>query len=210
MGALMELDIRFKKYDELALLSDLKTSPHQRNKHPQEQIERLAKLMNRTGIRHPIHISRRSGTICFGHGRRDAALLNGYEKFPIVYQDFDSDEEEYACVQSDNAIAAWSELDHLKIEEDILNFSKDFDTDLLGIKAFSGEIPKFESELLDSNSEPSQGGITKVIIHLTDEQHLEIMQKVQKCCEKSSIFDLTSFFIAAVNCFDRELNGESV
>ncbi len=129
--------ITFKTYDELMPLKDLKKSKHQRNKHPQDQIERLAKIMEKHGVRHPIHISRQSGQVCFGHGRWEAAVLNGYKKYPIVYQDFKDDEEEYTCVQSDNAIAGWAELDLAGINIDILSLGPDFDIDLLGIKDLS-------------------------------------------------------------------------
>ncbi len=128
--------ITFKGYDELMPLKDLKKSKHQRNKHPKEQIERLAKIMEKHGVRHPIHISRLSGEVCFGHGRWEAAELNGYKKYPVVYQDFKDDVEEYSCVQSDNAIATWAELDMDGISFDIPSLGPDFDIDLLGIEGF--------------------------------------------------------------------------
>jgi ParB-like chromosome segregation protein Spo0J len=69
----IEQRIAFKKYDKVTKLSELKKSRHQRNKHPKEQIERLAKIMAANGVRHPIHISNLSGEVCFGHGRWEAA-----------------------------------------------------------------------------------------------------------------------------------------
>jgi site-specific DNA-methyltransferase (adenine-specific) len=95
--------------------------------------------MEAHGVRHPIHISKLSNTICFGHGRLEAAKLNGYKEYPIVYQAFENDEEEYACVQSDNAIAHWAELDLAGINADIGQLGPDFDLDLLGIKDFELE-----------------------------------------------------------------------
>jgi hypothetical protein len=65
--------ICFEKYDALIKLSDLKKSKHQRNKHPKEQIDRLAKIMATHGVRHPISVSKLSGEVCFGHGRWAAA-----------------------------------------------------------------------------------------------------------------------------------------
>jgi DNA modification methylase len=104
--------------------------------HSKEQIERLAKLMREEGVRQPIHISNQTKTICFGHGRRDAALLNKWTKFPVVFQDFKDKEEEYRCVQSDNAIGSWSELDLAQINLDLKDLGP-FDIDLLGIKDFT-------------------------------------------------------------------------
>lgn len=127
--------ITFDKYDELIELKSLKKNSFQKNKHPKEQIERLAQIMEKHGVRHPIHISKRSGQVCFGHGRWAAAKLNKWTKFPVVYQDFESEMEEFACVQSDNAIASWADLDMDEIKVGIDQF-KDLDIDLLGIKDF--------------------------------------------------------------------------
>lgn len=116
------MEIKFTKYDELKLLSELKPSKWQRNKHPKEQIKRLAKMMKTVGVRHPIHISKLSGEVCFGHGRWEAALLNGWDKFPVVYQDFKDEQEEFLCVQNDNSISQWAELDTEKLLDDLKNF----------------------------------------------------------------------------------------
>ncbi len=125
--------ITFNSYDKLLPLSELKPSKHQRNKHPKEQIERLAKIMREHGVRHPIHVSTLSGEVCFGHGRWEAAKLNKFTKYPIVYQSFKDDKEEYSCVQSDNAIATWAELDLQSIKLDLPGLG-DFDIELLGIR----------------------------------------------------------------------------
>lgn len=139
--------IAFDSYAEILPLKKLKKSKHQRNKHPQEQIERLAKIMKEHGVRHPIHISKLSNEVCFGHGRWQAAKLNGWTEFPVVYQEFKDDDEEYACVQSDNAIAHWAELDLSAINTDLANLGPDFDIDLLGIKDFVLEpAEKFEAQ----------------------------------------------------------------
>lgn len=139
--------ITFTTYDDIAKLSTLKASKHQRNKHPKDQIERLAKIMKEHGVRHPIHVSTLSGQVCFGHGRWEAAKLNKWTEYPIVYQEFKDDDEEYACVQSDNAIAHWAELDLSSINNDLQNLGPDFDIDLLGIKDFVLEpADKFEAQ----------------------------------------------------------------
>lgn len=131
-----DMRITFTQYEALVALKDLKPSRFQRNKHPDDQIKRLAHIMMEHGVRHPIHISRLSGEVCFGHGRMAAAKLNGWKVFPVIYQDFKDDTEEYSCVQSDNAIAHWADLDLGKINIDIPDFGPDFDINLLGIKDF--------------------------------------------------------------------------
>lgn len=99
------------KYDELVDPKTLKDHPKNRNKHSQDQIDRLAKLYTYHGVRHPIIVSKESGFIVAGHGRKAAALKAKLKRVPIVYQSFLSDDHEYAFIQADNAIAAWAELD---------------------------------------------------------------------------------------------------
>jgi len=135
-----EMQVKFKKYDQLKQLAAMKESPHQRNKHTPEQIERLAKIMKECGVRQPIHISTLSDTICFGHGRKLAAELNGWTEYPVVYQEFDNDTEEYLCVQNDNAIADWAELDLAAINADLPDLGP-CDLELLGIKDFQMDPP---------------------------------------------------------------------
>lgn len=124
------------KYDALVPLKDLKPHPKNRNKHPDEQIDRLAKLYEYHGVRHPIIVSKLSGYIVVGHGRKAAALKAGLKEFPVVYQDFADETAEYAFIQSDNAIASWSELDLSAINSDIIDLGPDFDLDMLGIRDF--------------------------------------------------------------------------
>lgn len=123
----------------LANIKDLKLNPKNRNKHPQEQIERLAKILKYQGWRWPIKVSRLSGLVVSGHGRIEAAKLNGWREVPIQYQEYETQEQEEADGISDNAIAFWSELDLAAINSDIGDFGPDFDIDLLGIKDFSIE-----------------------------------------------------------------------
>lgn len=143
-----KMRLTFKKYDEMILLEKLGRNRFQRNKHSKTQIERLAKLMREHGVRHPIHVNQKTMEIAFGHGRKEAALLNGWKEYPIVYQDFKSDEEEYAVVQSDNAIALWAALDINQIMEDIKRFPK-FDPELLGIKNFKMPLEMTDGKIGD-------------------------------------------------------------
>lgn len=123
-------------YDELADIDSLKPHPQNRNKHPGDQIKRLADVLNYQGWRYPIKVSKRSGFITSGHGRIEAAKYNGWDKVPVNYQYYESYEQEYADVQSDNAIASWAELDLDEIKADLKDLP-DFNIDLLGIKDFS-------------------------------------------------------------------------
>jgi hypothetical protein len=125
------------KYDELVVVTDLIPHPKNRNQHPPEQIDRLAKILRYQGVRAPIVVSKRSNHIVKGHGTLLAISKNGWTTAPVVYQDFDSDEQEYAFLQSDNAIADWAQLDLSGINLDLPELGPDFDIEMLGLKNFT-------------------------------------------------------------------------
>lgn len=124
-------------YDNLVPVSDLNAHPKNPNTHSKEQIERLAKILTYQGWRYPVKVSKRSGFITSGHGRLEAAKLNGWTEVPVNFQDYESEEQEYADVVSDNAIADWAELDLSGINSDLGDLGPDFDIDLLGIEHFT-------------------------------------------------------------------------
>lgn len=126
-------------YDELLPVEKLVPNPRNRNKHSDAQIERLAKLVTAHGWRYPIVVSKRSGFIVSGHGRRDVAIKLGMAEVPVDYQDFASEAEEYQVLISDNEIARWAELDQALVIEDLKEIQID-DLELLGLEKF--ETPK--------------------------------------------------------------------
>lgn len=138
------------KYDQLIDPTQLKNHNKNRNKHGQDQIDRLAELYKYHGVRHPIIVSKLSNMIVAGHGRKLSAILAGVKLMPVVYQDFDSVEQEYAFIQSDNAISAWSELDYAGINSDLADLGPDFDIDMLGIYNFAIDIADKEFDPSDS------------------------------------------------------------
>jgi hypothetical protein len=124
------------KYDSLIKCNSLKPHPKNRNKHPEDQIERLAKILEYQGVRAPIVVSKRSGNIVKGHGTLKAIKKNGWTEAPVVYQDFTDEDQEWLFLQSDNAIAMWAELDLKGINADLEDLGP-FDIDLIGIKNFT-------------------------------------------------------------------------
>jgi DNA modification methylase len=132
------------KFDELVSPLSLKFHPKNANNHPKDQIERLAKILNYQGWRYPIKVSRRSGFVTSGHGRIQAALLNGWKEVPVNHQDYEDDDQELADVHSDNAIASWAELDLKLINAQMGDFDPGFDIDLLGIKDFTLDVAEKE------------------------------------------------------------------
>ena len=125
------------KYDELVSVEDLKPHPKNRNHHPQDQIDRLAKILLYQGLRAPIIVSKLSGCIVKGHGTLEAIKKNSWLKAPVVYQEFDSEEQEYAFCQSDNSIANWAFLDLGSINQDLAELGPDFDLEHLGLRDFA-------------------------------------------------------------------------
>lgn len=119
-------------------INKIKMNPKNRNFHSQDQIDRLAKLYKYQGMRNPIIISNRSGYIVCGHGRFLAAKRCGMKELPAIYQDFDSEEQEYTYGISDNSISSWAELDLSGIHEDLQDLEP-FDLELLGIEDFKLE-----------------------------------------------------------------------
>jgi hypothetical protein len=135
-------------HDALVSVKDLKPNPLNRNSHPKDQVERLAKILEYQGWRYPIKVSKRSGLITSGHGRLEAAKLLKWKEVPVSFQEYASDEQEYADTISDNSIASWSELNLSGINSDLTDLGPDFDIDLLGIKDF-GVDPAEKTEEIE-------------------------------------------------------------
>ena len=98
-------------HDEIVDIIKLIPNPANPNKHPDDQIRLLAKIIKNGGWRQPITVSTRSGYIVKGHGRLMAAQLGNMEQAPVDYQDYASEAEEYADLIADNRSAELSEID---------------------------------------------------------------------------------------------------
>ncbi len=139
---------------KLVPLSEIKLNPKNRNIHPPEQIDRLAEIIKYQGFRRPVTISKRSGLLSCGEGRYLAAKQIGMTHIPAMFQDYESEEQEYADGIADNAIDKWAELDKSLILQDTLELGPDFDLKMLGLNDFV--LPEdFNSEInekeLDEN-----------------------------------------------------------
>ena len=136
-------------------IKDLEENPKNNNDHPPKQIERLMKIIEFQGFRNPLTVSTRSGYVLCGHGRIEAARNLGFKELPVIYQDFASEEEEYAHMTADNEIARWSSLDMGKVNEEVANWGPDlpFEIDMLGPKSFE---PLVEDKLSQGGGGPSE------------------------------------------------------
>ena len=122
---------------KFVLVSELKPHPKNRNIHNDPQLNRLSKLINYQGFRIPLIVSNRSGYIVAGHGRLESAKKNGLKELPVIFQDFETEEQEFSFMTSDNAIAMWAKLDLSEINKDIIDLGPELDIELLGIKNFN-------------------------------------------------------------------------
>jgi len=141
-------------HDEMVDLFSLVPNPRNPNTHGQRQIELLAKIIKTYGWRHPIVVSKRSGFIVAGHGRREAALLLGLDKAPVDFQEYKSDAEEWAVLINDNTIAELAERDELELASLVSELGVDFDFDLLAMSDVEiAELMATSSpdEVLDDN-----------------------------------------------------------
>jgi hypothetical protein len=143
------------RYDRMIPIHELKDHPKNRNKHSDEQIERLAKLYEYHGIRHPIIVSEFSGCIVAGHGRKLAGKKAGFDSMPVVFQKFADETAEYAFIQADNAIAAWAELDLAGINADLPDLGPDFDLEMLGLKDFTLDLSEVDQKQAQKDEEQS-------------------------------------------------------
>ena len=99
-------------HDKIVQTVQLIPNPANPNKHPDDQIKMLAKIIKASGWRQPITVSNRSGYIVKGHGRLMAAQLAGLDEVPVDFQDYATEAEEYADLIADNRIAELSEIDN--------------------------------------------------------------------------------------------------
>lgn len=104
------------------------------NKHPEKQIDLLAKLLKYQGFRVPIIVSNLSGMIVSGNGRREAAIKAGFAEVPVDFQDFENKTQEMAFLESDNLVADLAEHDTNAMIDNMreLELGDDFDLELFG------------------------------------------------------------------------------
>jgi hypothetical protein len=134
-------------YTELVEIHKLVEHPKNANKHEQNQIDRLAKIIDFQGWRHPIIVSKLSGFVVSGHARLMAAKKLGLDKVPVDYQDFENEAMEYSHLIADNAIAEfYSKTDLAMVNLELPELGPDFDLDMLGIKDFRLEPMDFFEE----------------------------------------------------------------
>lgn len=140
------MEIKSKEI-QIISISELKMKSDNRNHHPQNQIEELANQFKYQGFRNPLIVSNQSGEIVCGNGRFLAAKRAGLKELPVIFQDYDSAEQEYKHHVADNGISLWAELDIQNIKIDLDDLGFDFSN--LGIKDFSIDEVNFNPATAD-------------------------------------------------------------
>ena len=98
-------------HDAVVDTAVLVPNPNNPNRHSDEQIRLLARIIRHQGWRWPIKVSKRSGFIVSGHGRLLAARKLGVEQIPVDYQDYQCEADEWADLIADNRIRELAEWD---------------------------------------------------------------------------------------------------
>ena len=170
-------------YDELVSIEKLVPHPLNRNKHPQDQLERLAKIIKETKWRHAITVSKRSGFITTGHGRLEVAKLLGMKSVPVDFQDYESEALEYQHLIADNEIARWAEFDQEGFAQDLELGDFDIDVDLFGIQDF--EPPPIE--VLDPQTDEDE--VPEVENPITKRGDIWLLGNHRVMCGDSTMID---------------------
>lgn len=119
-------------FAKMVPIEKLVEHPRNPNRHPDKQLELLAKVIQAQGFRRPIVVSNRSGFVIVGHGRLQAARLAGMDAVPVDYQDYENEAEEWADMVADNKIASMADFDNEALAN-MFEELNDFDEELFGM-----------------------------------------------------------------------------
>lgn len=124
------------EYTKLVSVNNLHPNPKNPNQHTQDQINRLGEIIEYSGWRKPIRVSKRTGFITAGHGALSAAKTMNWKHVPVDFQHYDSLEQEYADMVADNEIARWATTSLELVNAELPDLGPDLNIDLLGIQNF--------------------------------------------------------------------------
>jgi ParB-like nuclease domain len=116
-------------------ISTLKPYAKNAKKHPQKQIDLLAKNIERFGFTTPVLIDK-DFVLIAGHGRVEAMKQLGRKEVPAVVIDYLTDDEVKALRKADNKLAEMGEWDMEIVIDDIGGL----DSELLALTGFSEEF----------------------------------------------------------------------
>ncbi len=171
--------------------------PRNPNRHPQKQIELLARIIRHQGWRNPIVVSARSGFVVAGHGRLAAARLLGLTEVPVDMQPFETEADEWAHLVADNRLAELADMDEGSLGELLRDLGEVEEFDL-GLTGFGeAEIDKLlgEDEGADDIAEDADASEQSCLlkfdglsIPLTEAERLELRRRIDAFAEATGSY----------------------
>src|SRR5438270_7681966 len=158
---------------ELWDIERVKPYPKNTKLHPDEQVERLSRIISRFGWDQPIVVDKH-GVIIKGHGPRLAALKLGLKKVPVCVRRDLSQEEADAARIADNAVIGM-QFDTGLMQEELRRLLEDgssLNVDDLGLTA------KDQQLLLDDLAVPSMDAIMGDTHETVEKQKNEDAERV--------------------------------
>lgn len=157
-------------HDAIVDVESLVENPRNPNRHPQKQLELLAKIIKTQGWRNPITVSNRSGFIVKGHGRLQAAKLAGIATAPIDRQDYENEAAEYADMIADNRIAELAEVDNQSLKElleELESFSLDMELTGFDIESLEKLMEQFNTAEVEEDDFDADAEAAKITDAIT-------------------------------------------
>lgn len=179
-------------FNQLVPLEDLRPNPENPNKHSDEQVALLAKVIRYQGWRAPIVVSNLSGLIVAGHGRFEAAKLLDVAKAPVNFQDFATPEDETAHLLADNRLAELAEMDPAELQAIL----KTLDAEMITVAGYDpAELDEqiAAAEKAAAKEESAVAPSFQLLITCKDEAHqVEILEWLQDQQEGLEVRALTA------------------
>lgn len=186
-------------HSELVGTHKLTPNPKNANVHPDRQIKLIAKILDYQGWRSPVVVSKRSGFIVKGHGRVEAAKLNGYEEVPVDYQDYENEAQEHADMVADNELQKLSYTDDEAVQELALEMGPDdFDFELFGIYDFKIKgvdtlPPVIDPSDLGGSSDDEDSGM-RIVLFFDKGEYEPLIPKIKNKMKETGTEDMKELF----------------
>lgn len=191
----------FCAYDEIVSVDQVKPNPKNPNQHPDEQIELLARIIEKQGWRAPVTVSTLSGLVVRGHGRLMAAIHAGLETVPVDYQHYESEEAELTDLVADNRLAELAQADRKMLAEIFAEIQgseiTDFDITMSGYNDFEVEeiVTALEDSVMadiDEVKSKTEAAVHKLrfdstVIPMTDEEYEKLKAILDEYVDLNSV-----------------------